>query len=95
MVNLCSKVRVDFGELIFSNHINYEISLRATEVIKSVFHSCLWENWKIIGIVFVLFSELDVNPMKDLNKKKFLKLLDVSGCIVKSKKKRNYLENNY
>ena len=41
MVNLCSKVRVDFGELIFSNHINYEISLQATEVIKSVFHSCL------------------------------------------------------
>ena len=59
-------------ELIFPNRINYEISLRATEVIKSVFHSCLWENWKIIGIVFVLFSELDVNTMKDLIKKKLL-----------------------
>ena len=31
----------NFDELIFPYCINYEISLRATEVIKSVFHSCL------------------------------------------------------
>ena len=91
MVNLCSKVRVDFGELIFSNHINYEISLRATEVIKSVFHSCLWENWKIIGIVFVLFSELDVNTMKDLNKKKISKAVGCFRLYCKIQKKKEII----